>query len=200
MATRTRSNFKSTKNTLITTNGTGDISGSDINNMLEDAADSTVFWEDDVLDEDDMASDSDTAVPTQQSVRAYVDNYAAGFSYLERTITSAEILNMFSAPVELVPAGGANVFMTLIGIILTIDYAGTPYATNTTINIRRGLSNYGTATTLLGTTSDKLIQFFDTSEETTAPDNNLNLSVATGNPTAGNSDMKVRLWYKAVTL
>jgi hypothetical protein len=29
-----------------------------------------------VLDEDDMASDSDTAVPTQQSVKAYVDNNA----------------------------------------------------------------------------------------------------------------------------
>ena len=33
-----------------------------------------------VLDEDDMISDSDTAVPTQQSVKAYVDNSATGGS------------------------------------------------------------------------------------------------------------------------
>jgi hypothetical protein len=31
-----------------------------------------------VLDEDDMSSDSDTKVPTQQSVKAYVDNNAGG--------------------------------------------------------------------------------------------------------------------------
>src|SRR5690606_17257454 len=31
-----------------------------------------------IIDEDDMSSDSDTAVPTQQSVKAYVDAATAG--------------------------------------------------------------------------------------------------------------------------
>ena len=34
----------------------------------------------DVIDEDDMISDSDQHVPTQQSVKAYVDNSATGGS------------------------------------------------------------------------------------------------------------------------
>jgi hypothetical protein len=37
-----------------------------------------MVWADDVLDQDDMTSDSDTDVPTQQSVKAYVDAVAGG--------------------------------------------------------------------------------------------------------------------------
>lgn len=43
MAVRTRANFKSTKNTSITTNGVGDISGADVNSVLEDLGDSVPF-------------------------------------------------------------------------------------------------------------------------------------------------------------
>jgi len=47
--------------------------------LLHTATDvSTDSW---VVDEDDMASDLDTKVPTQQSVKAYVDNVAAGVSF-----------------------------------------------------------------------------------------------------------------------
>lgn len=40
-----------------------------------------------LLDEDDMASDSATAVPTQQSVKAYVDTSVAAVSYTPRAST-----------------------------------------------------------------------------------------------------------------
>lgn len=73
MAQRTRTNFKSTKDAVITTNGVGGITGAIHNDILEDVADSTVFI-DDVLDEDDMATDSAVYPPSQQSVKAYVDN------------------------------------------------------------------------------------------------------------------------------
>ena len=46
MAVRTRSNFKSTKNSRITTNGTGAITGSIMNDMFEDCADSFLMAED----------------------------------------------------------------------------------------------------------------------------------------------------------
>jgi hypothetical protein len=38
-----------------------------------------------VIDEDNMASDLDTKVPTQQSVKAYVDGVIAGLTYLQST-------------------------------------------------------------------------------------------------------------------
>jgi len=46
MAVRTRANYKTTKDLLITTNAQGDISGADMNAMLEDIADSALFPED----------------------------------------------------------------------------------------------------------------------------------------------------------
>jgi len=120
--------------------------------------------------------------------------------YIERTITSAEILNMNSVPVELVAAGGANVAMALIGIFISVDYAGVAYATNTTLEIRHGSSNYGTNTSILTSTADRVLQFFDSNHEYTTLNNNINLDVAAGNPTAGTSDIKVKLWYTAVTI
>lgn len=48
-----------------------------------------------VVDEDDMSSDSATKVPTQQSVKAYVDNNAGGLS--EAEVDARVALNSFAA-------------------------------------------------------------------------------------------------------
>lgn len=48
----------------------------------------------DTIDEDDMASDSDTAVPTQQSVKAYVDANAGGGDVGDLTTTGLTAANM----------------------------------------------------------------------------------------------------------
>lgn len=164
-------------------------------------SDSAVFFEE-VLDEDTMVSDSDNAVPTQQSLKAYTDFFGNGLKYVERTVTVAEILNIGSTsgtPVELVAAGGANVFTTLVCIILTMDYAGTPYATNTTLRIAHGTSAYGIITNYLAKTTDDMIQFMS-SNQTVLANENINLYVSGANPTAGNSEVKVKLWYKTMTL
>lgn len=59
-------------------NTTGEISESDMRAFGQDLTDSHINRTTDVLDEDDMASNSATAVPTQQSVKAYVDAAALG--------------------------------------------------------------------------------------------------------------------------
>lgn len=81
MAQRSVANFKATKESRYGDNTAGEISASDSRNMFEDVADSFVNWVDDVIDEDDMASDSPTKVPTQQSVKAYVDSQVGGSSF-----------------------------------------------------------------------------------------------------------------------
>jgi len=78
MAQRSRAGFKTTKNSRYATNGTGAITGANSRDMFEDVADSFLNRTDDVLDEDDMASNSDTAVPTQQSVKAFVESQVGG--------------------------------------------------------------------------------------------------------------------------
>lgn len=74
MAQRTRASQKAYRDTQITTNGTGNVTATKHRAVEEDDYDSSVYWLDDVVDEDDMASNSATKVPTQQSVKAYVDS------------------------------------------------------------------------------------------------------------------------------
>lgn len=76
MAQRTRASQKAYRDTQITTNGSGLVTAAKHRAVEEDDYDSTLFFLDDVLDEDDMASDSASKVPTQQSVKAYVDAQA----------------------------------------------------------------------------------------------------------------------------
>src|SRR5688572_27063306 len=49
------------------------IGSDDHRTLVEDTRDSVLFWLDHVIDEDSMTSNSATQVPTQQSVKAYVD-------------------------------------------------------------------------------------------------------------------------------
>lgn len=81
MAQLSRTNFKSlygSSGTTFPDNTTGEISESDMRQFGEDDADSHLNRTDDVIDEDDMSSNSATKVPTQQSVKAYVDAAALG--------------------------------------------------------------------------------------------------------------------------
>lgn len=73
MAKRDIASFKAVKNARYQDNTTGSVTAKDSRDTMEDVADSFVNKIDDVIDEDDMASNSPTKVPTQQSVKAYVD-------------------------------------------------------------------------------------------------------------------------------
>lgn len=97
MALRTRSNFKATKNARYTANTSGDISSGDGADSLEDAADSMVMWEDDVIDDDTMATASDANVPTSESIKAYVDSQVFGSGVIDQ---SSRIFEDFYAAVQ----------------------------------------------------------------------------------------------------
>lgn len=76
MTVETRSTLKSGKDSTLADNNTGNISAQDLRDELEDMIDSMLLRED-LLDEDNMSSDSDTLPPTQQSVKTYVDSGTA---------------------------------------------------------------------------------------------------------------------------
>ena len=78
MATRSVSAFKATKDSRFSDNTSGAISEGDSRDMFEDTADSFLNITDHLLDEDDMSSNSATKVPSQQSVKAYVDSQVGG--------------------------------------------------------------------------------------------------------------------------
>lgn len=72
MAQRSVTAFKSTKNSRFADSTSGEISAQDSRDMYEDVADSFLNITDHLIDEDNMASDSASKVPTQQSVKAFV--------------------------------------------------------------------------------------------------------------------------------
>ncbi len=72
MTAKTRANFKTDKDTAFADNTSGGISAGDLRGEMDHLVDSAILPED-LLDEDDMSSDSATEAPTQQSVKAYVD-------------------------------------------------------------------------------------------------------------------------------
>lgn len=70
--------FNNTTDGLFDTNATQAIESVDMRALVTAIRESYLNRIDDVLDEDDMASNSAAAVPTQQSVKAYVDAAALG--------------------------------------------------------------------------------------------------------------------------
>jgi hypothetical protein len=90
-----------------------------------------------ILDEDDMASDSATALATQQSIKAYVDSStaASGFTVVTTTVTA-------TAGAELI-ANSASPF--------TITLPATPSAGDSVT-----ISNQGTATVTVGRNGENI--------------------------------------------
>lgn len=72
MAVRDVAGIKTIASSRFADNATGQISAGDSSDTFSDVADSFLNITDHLLDEDDMASDSATKVPSQQSVKAFV--------------------------------------------------------------------------------------------------------------------------------
>ena len=110
--------------------------------MFEDTADSFLNITDHLLDEDDMASDSDTAVPTQQSVKAYVDG--------------------------LVLSGGAGGADLSTRIFEDFDIGATGYMSGTAFNNGGGLGSAANSSTVGEDSTEKAngVLSFSTSNST----------------------------------
>lgn len=124
-----------------------------------------------------------------------------------KTITSAQILNIHTSPVELIPAQGANTVIVPLEITLWIDYNTTAYATD--VALRLYFDNNVTAWLNLGAVLDKTSDYFQMrSIQSTASVtganlyNNTNFAVSTAlsNPTAGDSDVKITVLYSVINL
>ncbi len=123
---------------------------------------------------------------------------------IERTISSAEILTMFDSPIELVPAQGAGTIIVPVAIMLKLPYNSSAYATNTDMSIE--INSWPvcvTLTSILTATADlwRLIVNSSSGNSSTNPENSaLKIRVTGGNPTAGNSPLKIAVIYTVVTL
>ena len=209
MTQRSKAGYKTFKNSEFATNGTGAITATKVRDVHEDMADSTLFIIDHLLDEDNMASDSATQVPSQQSVKAYVDNYASRTTKI--SLSSAEILALFTTPKQLVAAPGAGKMVNLHNIKFVYTFVSAAYATNTTLQVLYGstsassivsqsniISGTNSLTAFIGATNAAVT--ICNTPVSSFTNTALNLTVVTGNPTGGDSTMDVYVTYSIINL
>lgn len=119
----------------------------------------------------------------------------------ELSLSAAQILALNATPLTLVAAGGAGTVVVPVSpIIASMDYGTTPYATNTSM---RALFDDANDVEIfdLTTANDALkMTQFELNEHDIFDNIPLRVSVNTGNPTAGDSTMKIRVYYKYLTL
>lgn len=120
------------------------------------------------------------------------------------TVSSAELLNIYSAAKLLLAAPGPGKFYQVLSIAIVYDYATAPYATDTNLVIQYAtVSSFGTIGGLINQSSDKVIMpqipLIGATDLTNVENQALYLSTASANPTAGGGTLKVNLTYKIVT-
>lgn len=121
------------------------------------------------------------------------------------TITSAQIKNINTSPVVLVPAQGANTVIVPVTLNFVMTYATTPYATDTILRAFISLQQVGTENGVLSATSNFFSNRYIASGYSISGSNfvsnaDMVLTTATSNPTAGDSDIKVIVTYYVINL
>lgn len=167
MAQRDRANMQSTINALIEDNTSESITPADLRSVLTDLNDSSYNNVDDLI-----------AVTT-----------------LSTTLSSAEILALFATPITLVPAQGANKAIVPTSITLKFKYNSVAYATNTNLEFKIGGTVIGGYSSFLAGTASKYALITGFANSVSAFNSALQINVATGNPTAGNSTVTIVVQY-----
>jgi len=125
------------------------------------------------------------------------------------SIPTADVLTLFATPVEIVANPGVNFAIVLSRWTAKMIFATTAYATNTTLrvgNFGAGSVQGSNATFLAaappaGTDIHHLCDLVTNATGTQIVQNQpLNVSVATGDPTAGDSDITITVWYRIIAV
>lgn len=127
----------------------------------------------------------------------WTDNLAISTTVV---IPTASVLTANSSPYELIPAPGAGRYIVILSTFMSIDYAGTPYATNTNTFVRIGTTAIAGGAITINNTADKAAAYPMAVTNSIPINQNCNFFVQSGNPTDGNSDIKITLIYKILDI
>lgn len=113
------------------------------------------------------------------------------------TVTSAEILDAYDTPIQLIPSPPAGFYIDPISIVYRFDYDSTPYATNTSGIIV--LSDEGSVYDIDLTRANSDVCKTSNSGDFVT-DGAMLFTVEDGNPTAGDSDLIIYITYQIIEL
>lgn len=141
------------------------------------------------------------------------DNQESEWTYTEVDITSSQILNMGSTPIELLPAPNTNEYYDINKIALEYTYGTVPY---TLENDHLAFNNYSAyihktliimqfnTAIIASNNSGGLLDTIDTNlalqNQINGIGNNVELTTYNStNPTGGDGTLKAKIWYKIIT-
>lgn len=124
---------------------------------------------------------------------------------VKTSVSSAEILTMFSSPITLVNAPGAGRYVNLISVAFRLNFATIAYATNYQIRLQIGSVGPLVAVNNIlaqGSTFFMVSQTMDLGNSGSPDWVNaiLTAKVIDGNPTTGDSSLDIYTTYNIITL
>lgn len=138
-------------------------------------------------------------VPSQYGGNIYEYLLLSDMKIADVTISSASVLTSNASPVTIVAAPGTGYVIIPVKFFVFLDYNSAAYATNTTFRFEiNGVAVSATNTSILPGTADRYTTLEPTDYDTTTDLKNqaLVLETQSGNPTAGNSPLRVVCIYK----
>jgi hypothetical protein len=122
------------------------------------------------------------------------------------TIATADVLHLNTTPIEVVAAPGAGYAIEVISASMKMVYVSATYATNTSLELLTAGATNSQASTVIKNSASTIRRFADATTLASATatqlvDNAaLNVTVASGDPTAGDSDITIYVTYRIITL
>lgn len=128
-----------------------------------------------------------------------VDNMAPAIQTATVTLSSAQVLALNSTPILVVPAADAGTVIVPMRGLVEFSGGSSNYATNTILTVGSTTTLADSVYTLSGSIADRtvpnLLTVTSNTLAGTVPGDSLSVRVKTGNPTTGNSTVKVTVWY-----
>jgi hypothetical protein len=122
------------------------------------------------------------------------------------TIATADVLTLNTTPIEIVAAPGAGYAIEVISASMKMVYVSATYATNTSLELITAGATNSQASTVIKNSASTIRRFADATTLASATATQLvenaalNVTVASGDPTAGDSDITVYCTYRIITL
>ena len=149
---------------------------------------------------EDNAGGDEATVGSKWQVCHSASNTDSPTFYEERVITTAEILALGTTPIEIVPACAAGKINLVQQVVCSMIYNSIPYATSTSLYLEWDDLNNSFVCFDLSQANNWLVIKPFTIQHDAYSLSALKVGTATVNPTAGNSDVKVGIYYKIHTL
>lgn len=145
------------------------------------------------------AGGTEASVGTSWQVCHSQDSTDTPTYYTEVSLSSAQILTSNATPIQLVAAPGAGKIIVPEKYIVQFIWNSIAYATNISFKVRYPTGATANLIAIDGVASKNAI-IGSTDYDPVIANEKLEVYTATGNPTAGNSTMKIGVYYKIHTL